>query len=294
MVDTSIDRKKVWKTVLVSWCYTILAFVMTFVVALLIAAVAYRFMGPRALIGVMIPMLAMMLLSFLLSEVIVTTIFRAKKPSFEEYGDFIDVANELFDQKRILSFLRPRLRILDMPVPNAMAFGWGILGQSCIGITPSLYKMMERDELKGIVAHELAHIRCKDVGVMMTVAILTGGVDKIRGLIMSGKTTIRPPFSWIFGGTLKVIGDVIFGFLKSALSQERELAADALGSSYVGSPEPLMRGLQKLAKNQSRKSKERDKQKSIFSDLMISHPRMEERINSLQSIKKPALLEKIN
>lgn len=222
--------------------------------------------------------IAISLITFVFSEVFVNLLMRAKIAYKEDYPDFLEVANELFRQKKL--WVHPRLYILNLSVPNAMAYGMGFPGFSAIAITPELYKLLDRDELKSVVGHELAHIRCKDVGLLTTIGLMTGSIEKLRQLFLSGKTALgKGPFAFVFAGILWFVSRVLLGFLRAAISQERELAADALGASYTGNPDVLIRALQKLSKTSEKSTK------FVLSDLMVSHPGMDERIQSLQSLK---------
>lgn len=282
-----IQRKRVWKAVLTSWGYTLLAFFEVAVATLVIGIISYRFVGPRGIIGIATTVGVTMMMSFLLSEVLITLIFRAKRATPGEYGNFIEVVRDICKRKRM--WCTPRLYILALEVPNAMAFGWGIFGMSAIGITPKLYEILEKDELRGVIAHEIAHIRCRDTGIMTMIGVLIFGVERLRRVLLSGKTALgKGPFTYLFGLLLWTVEKFIFGFLRFAVSQERELAADALGASYVGTPEPLMSALRKLEKTTSVRAK---KERTLLDDIMISHPAMNERFDALSRLMKPKLLE---
>jgi heat shock protein HtpX len=269
----------VWKIVLQSWFYTFLALFSFIVIIGVISVISMKFLGPQQSLGIVIFAFFMMLIVFIFSELIVILLMGAKQinKKSNEYKDFYNVVDGLRRKKRMWKC--PRLYVLkSLDSPNAMAFGWGILWQYAIGISPSLYQKLTYEELEAVLAHELAHIRCKDVGIFTCIGILTSGVKKLKRVLLSGKTALgRGPFAFIFAGILWFLSEVVFRFLQSAISQERELAADALGASYVGSPEPLISALNKLVVSSEEKE-------SLFQDLFISHPKMAERIKSLQKL----------
>jgi heat shock protein HtpX len=274
-----VDRWKIWKTVLISWMFTVMGiFNMLFITAA-IGILAFRFTGRVTAVSLLGAILLMSLMTFLLSEVLINFMLRASKPDPEKHRDFLEAVNRVCRKKKM--WFKPRLYILKLGVPNAMAYGWGFWGQYAVGITPELYGLLTESELEGVVAHEIAHIRCKDVGILTTISLLTGSVDKLKDLFLKGKTVLgRGPFALLFGALLWFVSRVVFVFLRAAVSQERELAADALGCSYVGTPDPLISALGKLAGAHPRGG-----DKSIFKDLFISHPAMDERLSSLQSLK---------
>lgn len=275
-----INKRKLWKTVLTSWFFTFLGMFNLFVSFVFLAFIAVRFRGPAAFVAILGPLVAFTLASFLFSEGLVNILFRAKKPHPVKHASFINAAKKL--RKRSHMWIKPRLRILTLDVPNAMAYGCGLPGLSAIGVTQELFELLNDDELEAVVAHEFAHIKCRDVGILTLIAIITGGVEKIKNLLLGGQTPLgKGPFAYILGFAFWFLSRFVFGLMRCSIAQERELAADALGSSYVGSPEPLISALTKL---QSSRIDNPEKEKHMFDDLMVSHPGTEERIDSLISL----------
>jgi len=273
-----LNKKAVWKIVALSWYYTGLAILGMLFTLLILGIVSVRFIGPAVLISIIGGFLIFSILAFVFSEPLINLFMRAKPAQIDEHPEFVGVAKELFKHKKM--WVHPRLYIVDMSVPNAMAYGMGLPGFSAIAITQPLYDLLDRDELKSVVAHELAHIRCKDVGLQTTIGLVTGSVEKLRKVLLGGKSPLgRTPPAFFFAGLLWFVSKVLFGFIRSAISQERELAADALGASYFGSPDPLIRALGKLAGTSE------ENKKFVLSDLMVSHPGMNERIKSLETLK---------
>lgn len=275
-----INKWSVRKAVLLSWYYTFMALFSVLVVTGFIGWFTVRRLGPRPIMATILPMVVFSLLIFLFSEPLVNLWFKAKHPDRKEYANFIDSIERLCQRKKM--WFRPRLYVLEIPVPNAMAYGLGFFGQYAIGITPSLYRLFNTQELEAVLGHELGHIRSKDVGIATVIGIITSSVEKIQQLLLSGKTALgKGPVMWALAVLFWVVS-LLFKFLRSAISQERELAADALGASYVGSPDPLVSALKKL---HAQKPRDTDND-SFLSDLMVSHPGMEERIKRLESLKK--------
>lgn len=280
--EVNMDKKSLRRVLFKSWYFTTLSLLSMAVIAIFMGFLASRFLGPAVFINVSAVLVVTSVLMFIVSEPLVNLMMRSKVATKEDHPHFVEAAEKLFRHKRM--WLWPRLYILqNLNVPNAMAFGFGFFGQCGIGITKELYELLEPDELEAVVAHELAHVRCKDVGLLTVVGILVGGTEKTRKMLLGGKTALgKGPVALFLAALFWFVSKVVFGFLRSALSQERELAADALGASYIGSPEPLCRALKKLASTSKRSADH------SLSDLMVSHPGIEERIDSLQSLKGTA------
>lgn len=287
MINKTLVRRRVAE----SWLWTGLAFVLVLVVWAGITIFAMRFMGHRAVIGLYVPIVATMLLMFLIAEPLICLVLGAKRATTTEHPAFVGAVDELYATHKPWWVIKPRLYVLTrMDVPNAMAFGWGVLGQGAIGITQPLYEKLSHDQLKGVVAHELGHLMSRDVGLMSVVSILTSGVDAIRKVVWRGGSVFgRGPAAWLIAGILAIVSKVIFGFLRAAVSQERELAADALGAKYAGTGEHLAEALRILDRSRPTGSKRAE---GPFDDLMISHPHPGDRINALRALelREPGLL----
>jgi heat shock protein HtpX len=129
---------------------------------------------------------------------------------------------------------RPRLYLFAEGHPHALAVGRGA-GGAAIGVTQGLVSMATPAELEGVLAHELAHIRHRDVVIQTPIVVLSGAlVDTSR-----------------IGGFLErallfVLGPVAASLVHVTLSPKRELAADGLAAEICGSPHPLADALIRL------------------------------------------------
>jgi len=212
---------------------------------------------------------------FLLSEVWINLILRAQSPDQILHRRFYYITRDVKAQAAL--WFMPRLYIIQLSQPNAIAYGWGFLGQYAIGITQSLYDILDDDELEAVIAHEVAHIKCKDVGITSTFALLTDGFRWFAYLLTSGRTLMgRTPVSLLLGYILKGMGKYVFGILRSAISREREYTADALSVLYIRKPEALIRALQKLHHHSIHAGPY-----GPLDRLLISHPDLLNRINAI-------------
>lgn len=229
-----VNKKKVYWQVVKTWSHTLVSLFVMVVVMMLSLAIFSRFGGPKTAVAILISTAAMSITVYLLSEFLITKFMKAKRATVEEYPFFVEQVKELCKSKRML--FTPRMYVMKMKdMPNAFAFGWGFFGQYAIGITPEIYELLDKDELRGVLAHELAHIRSKDVGLMTLIVLITAGAEKFARQFMGGKTALgKGPAALILGGILYFFSRFIFPIGRSAISQERELMADALGSLYVG------------------------------------------------------------
>jgi heat shock protein HtpX len=146
---------------------------------------------------------------------------------------------------------KPRIAIADNEVPNAFATG-RTPGRAVVVVTTGLLKRLDRDELEGVIAHELSHVAHKDVAVMTIAsftAILAGFI--VRSAMWGSMTrdTRNTNAALVFLAVIVVSVAVYFVsfLLTRALSRYRELGADRGAALVTGQPTALARALQKVS-----------------------------------------------
>jgi heat shock protein HtpX len=316
----TVSRSKVFFKALVSWWWVGIALLTMIIFMGVSAALLLRLKVPPQMILTSTGYLALFgLVMFFFSEFFINLLMGAEPVDPKKYPHFVSAMQKLKKRRGVLFRLpllfQPRMRILPMRVPNAMAYGSGIFGQCCIAITPSLYKMLTPEELEAVVAHEYGHIRSLDIGLMTVVGVIAGSVERLRSYVWTQLNIGITALFIVPAILLWLVSKLAFGVLRMAISQEREYAADALSAWYTGSPEPLISALRKLgdyqdkrrarskaaekdkaAKNPATEKEEKDpsvldtvlppqKGEAILKDLMISHPSMDKRIRSLESLR---------
>lgn len=201
----------------------------------------------------------------------------------------------------------PRIYVLNEAQPNAFATGRDDK-HAAIAVTKGLLGKLEKSELEGVIAHELSHIRNKDILLETVVVILAGVVAVVADLF------IRISF-WggergnddRSSGTILILLSVVAAILapiaatliQLAVSRNREFLADASGALLTRYPEGLASALEKIASDQSVlrvasnanahlfvASPFRGKQvSSWFTKLFMTHPPVEERVAALRGIR---------
>lgn len=147
---------------------------------------------------------------------------------------------------------KPRVYVIDSPAPNAFATGRSP-EKGAVAVTTGITQLLSRDELAGVIAHELAHIRHRDTLIASVAATIAGAIGIIADMAR---------WALLFGGfggddddnPLGLLGGVLMIFLapimalliQMAISRSREYAADEGGARIVGDPEPLASALEKL------------------------------------------------
>ena len=158
-----------------------------------------------------------------------------------------------------LSFT-PRIHLIDDPAPNAFAVG-SKPANSAICVTTGLLHRLNRDELQGVIAHEMSHLKNRDVQFMTLAAVMLGSIVIlseiiVRTLRFGGRSRDRSDSRG--GGQLQLIivvvalifailGPVMAQLLYFACSRKREYLADACGAEFTRYPEGLAAALEKIS-----------------------------------------------
>lgn len=216
------------------------------------------------------------------------------------------------DEMAIASGLpRPAVYIIPDDDPNAFATGRNPQ-QSAIAVTQGLMKSLNREELQGVVAHEMSHIRNYDIRVMTVVAALVGSILLLsdwarRGMWFGGGRRRSKSGGGQLGAIIFllwllsiILAPLIGQLMAMMVSRKREYLADASGAELTRNPLGLASALQKLenatAPTQSIKrgsahlcivdpmGKKMNFKEGAVADLLGTHPPIQKRITALQAM----------
>ncbi len=195
----------------------------------------------------------------------------------------------------------PRVFIINDPSPNAFATGLKP-EKAAVAVTTGLLDRLTREEVEGVIAHEVAHIKNYDVR-LSTVTLALVSVIAIMSDIGSRMLFFRSvggrrdnnqnPIFLIVGLVLLVLAPIIATLINLAISRNREFLADASGAELTRNPEALASALEKIANvetpvkeasNASAPLYFSDPMKKKMSGLLSTHPNPVERINRLRQM----------
>lgn len=193
----------------------------------------------------------------------------------------------------------PRLYVVPEAAPNAFATGRNPRHAS-VAVTQGLLELMNDDELEGVIAHELSHVRNYDILISSVAATLAGAITWIAHWgpwLGGGDDDDRERGGMIMGLALMILASLAAMLLQLALSRQREYAADATGARMVGNQFGLMSALQKLGAYNTRipttsispSTSTLCIVKPLFggrtvSSLFSTHPPLESRIEALREM----------
>jgi len=196
----------------------------------------------------------------------------------------------------------PKLYVIPQPAPNAFATGRNP-SHASVAVTEGLMELMNDDELEGVIAHELSHVRNYDILITSIAATLAGAITWIASM---GR------WAMIFGGfggsrnnrnggglaalLMLLVAPIAALLIQLGISRQREFAADASGARMVGHPYGLVSALEKLGAYNKRIPMDVSPTTAslfivapltagqVFSGLFSTHPPLSERIAVLRNM----------
>ncbi len=235
---------------------------------------SYYYGNPNILYIFVVFSIGMNIVSYWYSDKIVLGLAGAKKAKREEYFDLYTTVENL---SITAGLPMPKVYVITDPAPNAFATGRD-KEHAVVAVTTGLLAILEKNELEGVIAHELSHIGNRDMLLSTAVVVLVGLVSILadiftRSLIFGGHSRDSDNK----GGNLLMIVGIIFAILSPifavliqlAISRKREFLADASGALLTRYPEGLANALRKIAAY----SKPMRRQSTAIAHLYIADPK---------------------
>lgn len=199
---------------------------------------------------------------------------------------------------------KPRVYIIDDPAPNAFAAGRDPK-HSVVAVTTGLLARLDRSELEGVIAHELAHIGNRDILVMTVAVVLAGFIAVVADLFLrmsfhgGGDRDNKNPILLIAALVAVVIAPFAAQLIQFAVSRKREFLADASGALLTRYPEGLASALQKISSYEAPMERASHATAHLFisnpfgaheagrfiARIFSTHPPVEERIAALSGLR---------
>jgi heat shock protein HtpX len=250
----------------------------------------------------------MNLVGYYQGDSILLAISKARKIERDDHPRLYNVVEEM----KIASGLEkmPDIYIIDDPAMNAFATGRDP-NRASVAITSGLLQKLNRDELQGVIGHEIAHIKNRDVLLMAMCSILLGTIVILAyyatyALFFSSMTGGRRSSSGgggsggaiilLFGLALMILAPIFAQLIYFAISRKREYLADASSALYTRYPEGLASALEKLAGSTAQLKSANQATAPMYiinpfrqkgrpaTDLSSTHPPISERIRILRAM----------
>ena len=195
----------------------------------------------------------------------------------------------------------PKVYVINDSSPNAFATGRDPQ-HAAVTVTTGLLQIMNREELEGVLAHEMSHIRNYDVRLLLVVTTMIGMAALIASAVWNGALRFRSRNSQAIlivlaiGIVFTLIAFIVGPLMQLALSRQRESLADVSGVELTRNPVGLIDALKKIAQNDKPPEKfnhavaamcidnPTEHHGTFFNHLFDTHPPIEERIAALEKI----------
>ena len=221
---------------------------------------------------------------------------RAKPISEQEAPQIYEMVRELTTAAKMPM---PRIYLIPQAQPNAFATGRSP-EKAAVAVTAGITQLLSPDELRGVIAHELAHIRNRDTLIQAVAATIGGAITYLGYMLLWFGGDDESPLGLIASLVLVLLAPIAASIIQLAISRQREFSADATGAQICGNPESLASALLRLeegAKATPMKVNEATECLYIvkplsggrgMSNLFSTHPPIEERVRRLRQMR-PAL-----
>ncbi len=237
-------------------------------------------------------------ITYWFSDKIVLRMYRAQEVTESQAPDLYSLVRRLAQRAELPM---PRVYIIEEDQPNAFATGRNP-SHSAVAVTTGIMRILSREELEGVIGHELAHVKHRDILVSTVAAAIAGSISYLAQMAQ---------WAMIFGGrsdeegegtnpvaaiVMMIVGPIAAMLVQMAISRSREYGADEGGAKIAGNPMYLANALQKLDMASRQIPMDANPATShmfivnplsggVLMKLFSTHPPIEERIARLKAMR---------
>ncbi len=275
--------------------------------AVLMAAITALFMAIGAMIGGRTGMMVALLVavgmnffSYWFSDTMVLKMYNAREVDASTAPRFYGMVQELAQRAQLPM---PRVYLIDESAPNAFATGRNP-DNAAVAATTGILNVLTERELRGVMAHELAHVRHRDILISTVSATMAGAISMLANFAMffGGRDSEGRPSNPIAGIAVALLAPLAASLIQMAISRAREFEADRGGAEISGDPQALASALQKIHRYAQGMPLEAAERHPETAQMMImnplsggglrglfsTHPSTEERVERLMAMARGA------
>jgi heat shock protein HtpX len=297
----SENVRKTW--ILMSMFFVFIVFIGWFI--------SFYYGDPVFLFAAVLISLFMNIFSYWNSHKLVLKIAGAKLARRDEYFDLYNAVENL---SITAGLPMPKVYIIKDSIPNAFATGRN-KDNAVVAVTTGLLKILDKNELEGVIAHELAHIGNRDILLQTIVVTLVGLITLLadwfwrinfyggKGDSDRGGGQVQA-ILMIVGVVLMILSPIIASLIQLAISRKREFLADSTGAMLTRYPEGLASALEKIGAHSGKMNRanhatahlyisdpyaanlnNKKKKKGFIRKMFMTHPPIEERVAKLRGVE---------
>jgi heat shock protein HtpX len=198
--------------------------------------------GPQMAATFLVIGLLINLASYWFSDKLALKMARAKPVSEEEAPRLYQMVRDLTTRAGLPM---PRLYVIPQEQPNAFATGRNP-NHAAVAVTEGILKALSEDELRGVLAHELGHVRNRDILIQSVASAIGGAITYIAYMLLWFGGDDESPLGLVASLALVLLAPIAATIIQLAISRQREYSADATGAEICGNPESLASALLRL------------------------------------------------
>lgn len=273
----------------------------------LFLAIGHLVAGKQGMIIAFFVALAMNFFSYFFSDKIALAMYGAKEISYEEAPWLHQMVEDL---ARKAGIPKPKVYLAPIHVPNAFATGRSP-DNAVVAVTSGILQILNKDELRGVLAHEIGHIKNRDILISSIAATIGGAISMLANMLYysslfggNNEENNNNPIASIIGSVvLFIVAPLAATLIQMAISRSREFIADETGAKISGCPLCLanaLRKLEEIAKNPNLQQVAAAEVNPGTAHMMIvnplkadtimklfsTHPPTEERIRRLEELAR--------
>jgi heat shock protein HtpX len=219
--------------------------------AILMAAITALFMligrmmgGQAGMMLALVVALGMNFFSYWFSDKIVLRMYKAREVDDSSAPQFVGMVRELATKA---GRPMPRVYLIDEDAPNAFATGRNP-ANAAVAATTGIIRVLSERELRGVMAHELAHVKHRDILISTISATMAGAIGMLANfaMIFGGRSDDGRPANPLAGLLVAILAPLAASLIQMAISRAREFEADRGGAEISGDPQALASALQKI------------------------------------------------
>ena len=219
--------------------------------AILMAAITALFMligrwmgGQAGMLLALVVALGMNVFSYWFSDKIVLKMYHAREVDDSSAPQFVAMVRELAQRANLPM---PKVYLIDEDAPNAFATGRNP-EHAAVAATTGIIRSLSARELRGVMAHELAHVKHRDILLSTISATMAGAIGMLAnfGMMFGGRDSAGRPANPIAGLLVAILAPLAASLIQMAISRAREFEADRGGAEISGEPAALASALEKI------------------------------------------------
>ncbi len=245
--------------------------------AILMAAITALFMALGSMLGgqqgmmlALIVALGMNFFSYWFSDKMVLKMYNAQEVDETSAPQFYGMVRELAQRAELPM---PRVYLIQEDAPNAFATGRNP-ENAAVAATTGILRVLTERELRGVMAHELAHVRHCDILISTVSATMAGAISMLANFAMffGGRNNEGRPANPIVGILVMLLAPLAASLIQMAISRAREFEADRGGAQICGDPRALASALQKIQRHAQRVPMQAAQRHPETGQMMIMNP----------------------